>query len=89
MTEPSPGTNPDVTMYSTVWCGYCQRLKTQLGRAGISWVEVNIEADPGSADMVRQLNGGHETVPTVVFADGSALTNPSLKDISGRLAALR
>jgi mycoredoxin len=77
-----------VTMYSTVWCGYCQRLKAQMGRAGITWAEVDIEADPAAAQRVRELNGGNETVPTLVFADGSALTNPPLKAIQARLAEL-
>ncbi|HEV7208931.1 MAG TPA: mycoredoxin [Mycobacteriales bacterium] len=79
---------PAVTMYSTPWCGYCKRLKAQLGRAGISWAEVDIEADPSGADIVRTANGGNETVPTLVFADGSALTNPSLKQVEERLAVL-
>ncbi len=46
-------------MYSTVWCGYCKRLKTMLS--------------------------GNQTVPTVKFPDGSALTNPSLKDVKAQL----
>ncbi len=82
--------NPDpaVTMYSTPWCGYCKRLKAQMGRAGIAFAEVDIESDPSAADIVRAANGGSETVPTLVFADGSALTNPSLKQVEGKLAAI-
>lgn len=76
-----------LTMYTTPWCGYCQRLKGQLERAGISWSEVNIEDDPAAAAKVKEINGGNETVPTLVFADGSALTNPSLKQIEAKLAA--
>jgi mycoredoxin len=34
-----------------------------------------------------RVNGGNQTVPTVVFADGSAATNPSVKDVLARLAA--
>jgi mycoredoxin len=77
-----------VTMYSTVWCGYCQRLKAQLGRAGINWTEVDIEADAEAAQKVKDINGGNETVPTLVFLDGSALTNPSLKQVQAKLAEL-
>jgi mycoredoxin len=77
-----------VTMYSTPWCGYCRRLKGQLAREGIAYLEVDIEQDPEAADLVRQVNGGDQTVPTLVFRDGSAATNPSLKDVKARLAAL-
>ena len=79
---------PDtVTMYSTVWCGYCRRLKSQMDREGIAYVEVDIEHDADAADLVMKVNGGNQTVPTVVFPDGSALTNPSLAQVKAQLTA--
>ncbi len=83
-TTPAEGT---ITMYSTTWCGYCRRLKTQLDSAGIGYTEVNIEEDPQAAAFVEQVNDGNQTVPTVLFPDGSAATNPSLAEVSKRLAA--
>ena len=77
-----------VTMYSTTWCGYCSRLKAQMSREGIEFVEVDIERDPAAAELVENVNGGNQTVPTLVFADGSAATNPTIKDVKARLAAL-
>ncbi|HVV29272.1 MAG TPA: mycoredoxin [Mycobacteriales bacterium] len=88
-TESTSTARDAVTMYTTVWCGYCQRLKGQLQRAGIAWTEVDIETDPAAAERVRTVNGGNETVPTLEFADGSALTNPSLKQVEEKLATLR
>jgi mycoredoxin len=76
-----------VTMYSTVWCGYCRRLKSQMDREGIAYVEVDIENDPNAAELVMTVNGGNQTVPTVVFPDGTALTNPSLAQVKQKLAA--
>ena len=84
-TLPDAGT---VTMYSTTWCGYCRRLKTQLDSAGIGYTEVDIEDHPDAAALVESLNGGNQTVPTVVFPDGSAATNPSLAQVKQRLAWL-
>ena len=75
----------DVTMYSTPWCGYCQRLKAQMGRAGIAFDEVDLEQDPEAALFVENVNGGNQTVPTLVFADGSALTNPSIKQVQDKV----
>ena len=72
-------------MYTTVWCGYCQRLKAQLGREGIAFEEVDIEADPVAAAFVETVNGGNQTVPTVVFADGTAMTNPTAKQVKEKL----
>jgi mycoredoxin len=74
-------------MYSTPWCGYCSRLKAQFGREGIAFEEVNIEEHPDAAALVEQVNGGNQTVPTIVFADGTALTNPSLAQVKAKLAA--
>ena len=81
------GTAGKVTMYSTVWCGYCRRLKAQMAREGIEYLEVDIEADPTAAELVMGINDGMQTVPTVVFPDGSALTNPTLAQVKRRIAA--
>ena len=76
------------TMYSTPWCGYCHRLKGQLDREGISFHVVDIEQHPDAAFVVEQANDGNQTVPTLVFADGSAQTNPSLAQVKSKLASL-
>lgn len=73
-------------MYSTVWCGYCQRLKAQMNRADIPFTEIDIEADPESAAFVSSVNGGNEVVPTLKFADGSTLTNPPIAEVIAQLA---
>ncbi len=75
-------------MYSTIWCGYCKRLKSQLADLGISFEEINIEEVPGTAQIVEKVNGGNQTVPTLVFSDGSAMTNPSAKQVQEKLASL-
>ena len=78
-----------LTMYSTSWCGYCHRLKSQLEREGIAYQVIDIERDDVAAEYVMSVNGGNQTVPTVRFADGSALTNPSIIDVKERLAGVR
>jgi mycoredoxin len=77
-----------VTMYTTSWCGYCVRLKKMMQGEGIEFAEVNIETDESAADLVMHANGGNRTVPTLVFADGTALTNPSIDQVKAQLAAL-
>jgi mycoredoxin len=75
----------NVTMFSTTWCGYCRRLKTQLDAQGIGYTEINIEEVPGTAELVEQINGGNQTVPTLLFPDGSNATNPPLSLVKERL----
>jgi mycoredoxin len=81
-----------VTMYSTTWCGYCRRLKSQLDREGIAYTEINIEQDPASAAFVEKANGGNQTVPTVLVVPGGGgdevvMTNPSLAQVKQALGA--
>ncbi|MCH0541317.1 mycoredoxin [Streptomyces sp. MUM 203J] len=80
-----------VTMYSTTWCGYCRRLKSQLDRQGIAYTEINIEQDPASAAFVEKVNDGNQTVPTVLVKPESGsrdvvMTNPSLAQVQQALA---
>jgi mycoredoxin len=77
-----------LTMYTTTWCAFCKRLKSQLARDGIEVAEVDIEQVPGAAEYVMSVNGGFQTVPTVLFPDGSALTNPSAAAVKQRLSEL-
>lgn len=75
-------------MYTTSWCGYCFRLKQQLKREQIPFAEVDIEQQPNAADLVASVNNGNQTVPTLVFSDGSSLTNPSVREVTAKLASL-
>lgn len=73
MTEP--------TIFTTVWCGYCRRLKSQLDRIGVTYREIDIERDPEAAELVSKANGGNHTVPTVLLPNGTTLTNPSVDEV--------
>lgn len=79
-------TNAPLTVYTTSWCGFCHRLKAVLRSDGISYDEIDIEQDPAAAKFVGSVNGGNTTVPTVKFADGSTLTNPSAAQVKAKLA---
>jgi mycoredoxin len=79
-------TNAPLTVYTTSWCGFCHRLMTVLKSNGISFDQVDIEQDPAAAEFVGSVNGGNRTVPTVMFADGSTLTNPSAAEVKAKLA---
>jgi mycoredoxin len=81
-TSPPAGT---ITMFSTPWCGYCRGLKSALKRENIGYTEVNIERHMDGADFVMSVNGGNQTVPTVVFPDGTCATNPSVAEVRMRL----
>jgi mycoredoxin len=82
-TEPVPSVA--FTVYSTPWCGYCTRLKRQLKGEGLTFAEVDIELEPEAEAIVKAANAGNATVPTLVFADGSSLTNPTLREVLAKV----
>jgi mycoredoxin len=88
MPRRSRGMAQPLTMYTTTWCGYCRRLKSQLAREGIEIIEVDIEREADAAEYVMSVNGGFQTVPTVLFPDGSTLTNPSARAVRQRMEDL-
>ncbi len=65
-------------------CPYCARLRWGLRRMKVTTEELNIWTDPAAAAFVRSVNGGDETVPTVVVA-GVTLLNPTPRQVKREL----
>jgi mycoredoxin len=76
-----------IIMYGTPWCGDCHRSRRVLERRGVAYDYVDIEEHRDAALMVRQLNGGYSSVPTILFPDGSILVEPSDKVLEIKLGA--
>ena len=75
----------EITVYTTSWCPFCHRLLMDLDRAGIDFEDIDIEETPEAATIVEGFNRGNRTVPTVVFADGTGMTNPDLSLVLQKL----
>ena len=75
----------DITVYTTSWCPFCHRLLIDLDREGVDFEDVDIEETPAAAEIVEGLNRGNRTVPTVVFPDGSGMTNPDVHQVLAKL----
>lgn len=85
MTTLAPPTAGTVTVFMTSWCPFCRRLRSGLDREGVRYVEVDVDRDREAAAFVQSVNGGDRVVPTVLFADGSTLTNPPAEQVRARL----
>lgn len=70
-----------LTVYRRDHCGYCRMLERSLQAAGVDYDRRDIYEDPAAAEFVRSVNGGNETVPTVVLPGGDVRTNPKPKDL--------
>lgn len=80
--------NSQITMYSADWCGDCRRSKRLLDALQVKYREIDVEADASAAEKVIEINGGYRSIPVIVFADGTHLTEPSDKALKQKLLDL-
>lgn len=78
-------TEPTITVYGAYWCPDCRRSKQFLGEHQIPYNWIDIEQDSDAEQFVIQSNGGKRIIPTIVFGDGSHLTEPSNADLAKKL----
>lgn len=74
-------------LYGTPTCHMVPPVRGMLERARVDFEYINIREDNEGRERVRQINNGNESVPTLVFSDGSTLTEPSAKELKGKLEA--
>ncbi|HEY1011098.1 MAG TPA: glutaredoxin domain-containing protein [Herpetosiphonaceae bacterium] len=87
MDAQSGATGP-IMLYGHAACPQVPPVRGLLARAKVPYEYVNIRKDESAAARVRAINNGNESVPTLVFPDGSTLTEPSTGELTARLEAL-
>ena len=75
----------DVKVYGAPWCPDCQRSKRFLGEMRVPYDWIDISQDPAAAQFVREKNNGKQTIPTIIFKDGSLLAEPGNDELAGKL----
>lgn len=70
-----------ITFYGTAYCPDCVRSKKLLDEEGVKYRYIGLEDNPDAADEVIKLNNGMQSVPTIIFDDGSVLTEPSNEEL--------
>ena len=76
---------PTITLYGAYWCPDCRRSKQFLGEHQIPYNWIDIEQDAEAEQIVINTNGGKRMIPTIVFEDGSHLTEPSNAELAVKL----
>jgi glutaredoxin len=77
-----------ITMYGAQWCGDCRRSAALLKELGVNYDYVNLEETPEATQKVIEINGGAQSIPVIVFADGTHLTEPSDPALRAKLEEL-
>jgi len=81
-------TPTQITLYGVVWCGDCRRARQILTDQQVAFLDVDIDADEKAAEFVKQLNRGFRSVPTIIFPDGSHLTEPDGTELRQKVEQL-
>ncbi|MGD8981009.1 MAG: FAD-dependent oxidoreductase [Desulfobacterales bacterium] len=76
---------PEITVYGAHWCPDCRQSKQFLGEHQIPYNWVDIESDKDAEEFVIRTNEGKRIIPTIVFADGSFLVEPSNAELAAKL----
>ena len=77
-----------ITMYGAEWCGDCRRSSALMKELGVEFDYINVEEIPEAAQKVVEINGGAQSIPVIVFEDGTHLTEPSNPDLRNKLESL-
>lgn len=75
-----------ITMYGAEWCGDCRRSAALLKELNVEYNYINLEEQPEATDKVVEINGGAQSIPVIVFDDGTHLTEPSDPALRAKLA---
>lgn len=88
----TPETTEHVTIFFADWCPFCAKLIKNLDRTETPYERVDVEADsPETADInawIESVNDGNRIVPTVLYSDGTHVTNPSASEVRAKYAEL-
>lgn len=76
---------PVMTVYGAAWCPHCRRVKKFLAAHRVRYANVDVDADPDAIERVKELQGGGQTIPTVVYPDGTHEVNPSNEALARRI----
>jgi mycoredoxin len=77
-----------VVMYTTAWCVDCWRAKQVMDSMKVEYTEIDISNDDEATELVMRLNRGNRSVPTLIFPDGSVMTEPRTSALVAKLQSM-
>lgn len=75
----------EITLYGTLWCSDCKRTKKFFGEQRVHYKFVDVDMDKEGLALVERVNMGKTIIPTLVFEDGSTLSEPSNAELADKL----
>ena len=78
----------EIVMYSTQWCGDCVRSYKVVDKLNIKFTEIDIDFDKEGFEIAKKIQNQNPRIPTIVFADGSFLVEPTDVELTDKLNSL-
>ena len=79
-------TNPtQIVMYTTKYCSDCNRAKAFFEANNVPYLRVDIEGNAEATYFVMNINQGYQSVPTIVYPDGTILVEPNWEQLKTKL----
>lgn len=78
-----------IKVYGTTWCGDTRRARQVFAEMAIEYEWIDIDQDQAAAELVKSLNNGYRSVPTIIFPDESVLVEPSGYQLRQKLDTLK
>jgi mycoredoxin len=73
-----------IVMYMTDYCSDCMRAKKFFEANSIPHLRVGLEGNTEATEFVMMVNNGYQSVPTIVFPDGSILVEPNWEELKAK-----
>lgn len=80
-----PFGNTPITLYTSRFCGHSLAVERFLKRHDIPVNQIDVDSDAAARERVKTINNGFASVPTLIFPDGSTLTEPSFRQLRAKL----
>jgi mycoredoxin len=81
--------NTTITVYGTPWCGDCKRAMRVLKQHEWPYEYIDISDNDDARAYVEKVNNGNQSVPTIIFPDGSIMVEPSSAALTQKLESLK
>jgi thioredoxin reductase (NADPH) len=78
-----------IRVYGASWCSDCRRAKRFLADQRIAFEWHDVEQEPEFLQVVHDRNDGNNVIPTIVFPDGSHLSEPSNEELADKVGLER
>lgn len=72
---------PTVKFYGAMWCGDTRRARAWLDNNNVVYEWIDVDKNKEAEEYVKAVNNGFRSIPTIVFADGSRLVEPSARKL--------